>query len=140
MICLALGLISLNLADRGPGLLLYQPLVATGIVVITFLTASITAAMGVLLSLRAGTVRQVQQIMSLTWMGLTFGVGYGTRLLVGLLPRAWAEQAAEGLRGLADAAGPGGILLVVSTVLALALAVLLGIGVRRFQRGRLILV
>jgi ABC-2 type transport system permease protein len=140
MICLALGLISLNLVDRGPELLLYPPLVAAGIVVITFLTASITAALGVLLSLRAATVRQVQQVMSLAWMGLTFGIGYGTRLVVGLLPRAWAERALEGLRRLAEAAGPGGILLLVSVVLALVLAALLGVGMRRFRRGKLLLI
>lgn len=140
MVCLAMGLVTVNLATPGPELLLYSPLVALGMVVLSFLTASITAVMGVVLSLRAATVRQVQQVMSLTWMGLTFGIGYGARLLVGLLPRAWGERAAEWLRGLADSAGPGGILALVGLALALALAGLLLIGMRRFQRGRLILI
>jgi ABC-2 type transport system permease protein len=140
MACLALGLISLNVADENPELLLYPPLVAGGIVVTTFLTASITAALGVLLSLRAATVRQVQQVMSLAWMGLTFGIGYGARMLVGLLPRAWAERAAGWFRALAVNPGPEGILLVVTLVLASALAALLGIGMRRFRRGRLLFI
>jgi hypothetical protein len=105
--------------------------------VISFLTASITATIGVWLSLRAATVRQVQQAMSLAWMGLIFGIGYGARLLVGWLPRAWAERAAEGFRGLAETVGLGGLLLIVSLALALALAALLLIGTRRFRRGRL---
>lgn len=138
MICLALGLISVNLADGGPGLLLYPPDIAAGIVVLTFLTASITAALGVLLSLRAASVRQVQQIMSLAWMGLTFGIGYGLRLLAGLLPRAWVERAAEWFRVLAGTVGRGGGLLLVSLALSLVLAAVLFVGIRRFQRGRLI--
>jgi ABC-2 type transport system permease protein len=137
MACLALGLITVNLSDGSPDLLLYPLSVAVGIMVITFLTASITATIGVWLSLRAATVRQVQQAMSLAWMGLIFGIGYGARLLVGWLPRAWAERAVEGFRALAETVGLGRLLLIVSLALALALAALLLIGTRRFRRGRL---
>jgi len=140
MACLGLGLISVNLADRRPGLLMYPLNVAAGIVVLTFLTASITAALGVLLSLRAATVRQVQQTMSLAWMGLTFGLGYGVRWLAGLLPRAWQGQAMNWLLGLAEAAGLGGILFIVSLLLMSALAAVLVIGMRRFRRGRLVFI
>jgi ABC-2 type transport system permease protein len=135
-----LGLISINVAESQPGLLIYPLDVAVGIVVLTFLMAALTAALGVLLSLRAATVRQVQQTMSLVWMGLTFGIGYGVRWLAGLLPRAWLERAASGLRGLAEAAGPGGILLFVSLVLTSALAAVLVVGLRKFRRGQLVFV
>jgi hypothetical protein len=43
----------------------------------------------------------------------------------------------EGFRGLAETVGLGGLLLIVSLALALALAALLLIGTRRFRRGRL---
>jgi len=121
---LIVGVITVNL--------FYPADVAISIVAISLLISVLGAAAGVLVSLRAGTVRQAQQVLSMFTLVLVFGSVYGLQAL----PVDWASilgQAAEG-----SALPPSGV-LVVCGVLLVADVVLLGAARVRFRRTRLIL-
>jgi len=129
---LIVGVITVNLLNRGGGFLFYPADVAISIVAISLLISVLGAAAGVLVSLRAGTVRQAQQVLSMFTLVLVFGSVYGLQAL----PVDWASilgQAAEG-----SALPPSGV-LVVCGVLLVADVVLLGAARVRFRRTRLIL-
>lgn len=130
VVCLVLGLISVNAAHWGGGLLLYTPLTWLGAGVLVPLIALLAANVGVLVSLRAGTVRQAQQALGIVSMVIVFGIGYGVQALPAGL-RAALTSALTGSVGQA--------LVVVAVVLAVANALVLLIAMARFQRARLIL-
>jgi len=88
VVCLILGLLTVNLAHRQSGLVLYAPSVILAMCVLGLLGAVFVAAMGVLISLRAATVRQAQQTLGAVIMVfLLVPVG-----LVTLLPTAWTHS------------------------------------------------
>jgi len=60
---LILGVVAVNLANRQGGLLLYPLPVVLAMGVLGLLGAVFVAAVGVLISLRAATVRQAQQTL-----------------------------------------------------------------------------
>ncbi len=127
---LLLGLVTTNLRFRGDGLLLYSPDMAISIVLLTLLISLLAAAVGVLVSLRASTVRQAQQTLSLASLALVFGSMYGLRAL----PIDWEALAAHMSGGAVPSLG---VLVALGILLALD-AALLAVGLMRFQRARLI--
>jgi len=128
---LVVSLITTNIRSRGEGLLLYSPEMALTILVLTLLVSLLAAGAGVLVSLRASTVRQAQQTMSIATMVLVFGSVYGLQSL----PIDWGA-----LVGSAPDGGlPTGAVLAVTGLLVAADAVLLVLAQVRFQRARLIL-
>lgn len=128
---LLLGLITVNLAHGRGELLLYPPLVALGGVGLSLLVAGLAAGAGVLVSLRAATVRQAQQTLSFATMFLVFIPIFGLQAL----PAAWKAR----LPGLLAHTSPGQVLLIVMVALALLDLGLLAAAMARFQRARLIL-
>ena len=101
------------------------------IVTMTLLGALAAAAGGVLISLGAPTVRQAQQILSVSLLVLIFGLVFGARAL----PPAWKLRLAAAF---------GGPHLMATEVAAAAVLVLLDLillaaAKARFQRARLIL-
>ena len=70
MICVLLGLVTLNIVYAKDQLLLYPTMIAIGIIVLSFLVATLSSALGVLVSLRASTVRQAQQTFSIAFFAL----------------------------------------------------------------------
>ena len=90
-----------------------------------------TAGVGILVSLRAPTVRQAQQILSIAVMVVMFGAIYG----LGVLPTSWRAALTYAL----SATAQGRLILGAGALLALLDAGLLLAGLARFRRARLIL-
>ena len=128
---LVLSLITTNIRYGEGELLLYSPGMAASILAITLLISFLAAGAGVLVSLRAATVRQAQQTMSIATMVIVFGSAYGLQAL----PIDW-----EALLGQMSGGGlPSGAILAAIGLLLLADVVLLVLASMRFQRARLIL-
>ena len=126
---LLLGLVTVNLAYGGGALLLYDQ----GVVWLALgpLGACLAASLGVLVSLRASTVRQAQLLLSIVGWLLPFAVGFGSRLL----PWKWTM----GIMQAAAGDGLSRIVAVVAVLLFLLDVALLCISMARFKRSRLIL-
>lgn len=129
-IMLLVGMITVNVVD-GKELLLYPLEIAVAGAILGLLTATLSASIGVLVSLRAATVKQAAQQLvfasiALTWLPL-FGLS--------LLPIGVQENLVE----LAKTGSTTAIFLVTVLVLiALDLGLLI-LAMARFKRSRLIL-
>jgi len=130
LLAVTLGLITVNLAHGQGRLLMYPPLVAIAIAFVGLLAALLAAAAGVLVSLRAKSVRQAAQTLSIAVMILLFVPVFAIQALPpevqARLLSTGASLSAEGL-----AVGAVVLLLVVD-------AVLLATAMARFQRSRLL--
>jgi len=127
---LLLGLVVTNLRYWGEGPLLYAPAMAVAIVALTLLLSLMASSLGVLVSLRARTVRQAQQALSVATMVLVMGSMYGVQAL----PIDWASVV-----GTAGSGGiPGEAVLYACIGLLLLDAGLIVAASSRFQRARLI--
>lgn len=125
-----LGAVAVNVAYGRGGLLFYPPAVAAGIVGLTFLVALLASGLGVLVSLRAATVRQAQQTFSVAFLML-----FVPFFLLPLLP------APVKARLMAAAARADALTAALAAVLFLVLAdiVVLAVADTRFRRNRLLL-
>ena len=128
---LLLSVITTNVRFRSEGPLLYTPDMAVSIIGLTLLISVLAAGVGVLVSLRASTVRQAQQTLSLASLVLVFGSMYGLRAL----PIDWSALTRDMGHGVLPSTG---VLLAIG-VLLLVDAALLAAGMLRFRRSRLIL-
>ena len=128
---LLLALVTVNLAYPGEGLLFFSPLIGLGSAVVGLLTAGLAAGAGVLVSLRAPTVRQAAQTMRFASILLMLVPLFGGRVL----PAAWQA----GLLVTLVTLGGTNVLLTGIGVLILLDVVLLAAAMARFQRARLIL-
>lgn len=128
---LLLGLVTANLAHGQGKLLLYPLTVTLGIIGLSLLGAGLAAGAGVLVSLRAGTVRQAQQTLSIAIMLLLFVPMFGTQGL----PVGWKARLLEAFM---DMDIPR---LVVTAMVILALLNVgsLAAAMTRFRRAQLIL-
>lgn len=130
LISLVISLITLNLVHGEGELLMFSPQMIASILVLTLLVATLAAGLGVLVSLRASTVRQAQQTLSTAFFLLFIPF-----LLLPNLPQEWQARLA-GLFMNANvselAIGLGVALLVLDIGLLLAARA-------RFRRARLIL-
>ena len=131
MVTVLLGLVTINLANLGGPLLLYSTTLFLAIILISFLGACLAAAAGVLVSLRASTVRQAQQTLSVAVLVLVFALAFGVQALPG-------PTKAE-LDALLMRTGAGALLAVACLVLLLLDVALLLLASVRFRRARLIL-
>lgn len=130
MISVFIGLITVNVVYGQGRLLFFPPQIALAILVLTLLVALLAAGIGVLISLRASTVRQAQQTVGI--VGL---VPLVPLLLISMIPQETQLQIATALMRLdlfTIILGIFVVLLVVDVVL-----ILLAMG--RFQRAKLIL-
>jgi len=131
LVCILLGIVAVNVVHRDPhGPLFFRPAVALGIFGLCFLGAGLAATGGVLLSLRATSVRQVQQTIGIALMALIFLPLAATRAL----PPQWRERAAEAFRG----ASTLEVVLAAMGILAMIDAALLWAAMKRFRRARLL--
>jgi len=131
VVALVFGLVTVNIA-HGNGQLLMYPLDRVALVLFfSFLLSIFAATAGVLVSLRAASVRQAAQTLSLGFMGLIFG----TIFLVRLTPASWRA-------GLASLLAQGSLWSVVGGAAAILIVLdlaLLAAARVRFHRARLIL-
>ena len=131
LVSLILGLVTVNVAHGEGEILLYPASTALGGAVVSLLTAGLAAGFGVLVSLRAPTVRQAQQTLGM----ITMVIVWLPILGLNLLPKEW--RAAMGrLAGDIDARQA---LLWGALVLAVANVALVAAARARFRRARLIL-
>ncbi|MCL6429821.1 MAG: ABC transporter permease [Anaerolineae bacterium] len=128
---LILGVITVNLAHWEGRLVMYPPHLIVGGVGISLLTAALAAGVGVLVSLRASTVRQAQQTLGMA----TLLVVWVPILAMGVLPASWQQAIGRGLQ----AADSTGALLGAMVALAAVDVVLVAAARARFRRARLIL-
>lgn len=130
---LAIAVVVVNLADAAAGPLMYDPIAVGAILVLALLTALLTGAIGVFVSLRAATTQDAQQ---LTVMSLMFPF-----LAVGMTVTALGAANPDVRRALGDLIASTGLdVIVLGAIVALAVvdAVLLWAADRRFRRGRLL--
>lgn len=131
LVSLAAGVVTVNLAAGGSEFLFYPPAVAVGILGISLLAAGLVAGVGVLVSLRAATVRQAAQGLSIAIMLVLFVPIFGVQAL----PREWQMRIFEATM----TAGTARIMAVAVAILALLDTVVLAATKARFRRARLIL-
>jgi ABC-2 type transport system permease protein len=128
---LLVSLVTVNVAVRGAGLLLFSPVMALAALVFSILISGLSASIvGVLVSLRAGSVRQAQQ-----WMSFGMLILFLPLMLIQFIPRGWLESVGNAM----TTADPIQIGVWAAVVLVVVEAVFLAIAMRLFQRSKLIL-
>jgi len=128
---LLLGLVTANLARGQDRLLLYPLTVGLGIVGLSLLGAGLAAGAGVLVSLRAATVRQAQQTLSIAIMLLLFVPIFGTQAL----PVEWKARLFETFMAM----NVTRVVVIAVVILAVLNVGLLVAAMDRFRRAQLIL-
>ena len=127
---LLVSLVTINVAVRGAGLLLFSPTMTIGALVFSILVSGLAASIGVLVSLRASSVRQAQQ-----WMSFGMLVLFLPFMLVQFIPQTWLESFGNALVN----ADPVQIATWAAVALLVIEAALLAVAIRLFQRSKLIL-
>lgn len=130
LIGLLVALVTINFAHGEGELLLFPAQIGVAIVSLSFLVAWLAAGLGILVSLRAASVRQAQQTLSLAFLFLFIPL-----FLVPLLPDSMRGTIIRFMSGL-DIQVLG--LILIALLLAVDL-ILLGTAMRLFNRSRLIL-
>ena len=131
MLGVSMGLLTVNLVHGRGELLLYSWNFTIGILALSWLGAWLAAGAGVLVSLRAATVRHAQQVLMLAIMLLLFVPVYGVKLL----PAEWRAQIA----GTLAAGGAARLVLMIIVTLTVVDTSLIIAAMARFRRARLIL-
>jgi len=126
-----LNVVTVNVVARRGGFVMFPADVAVSIVVLSFLGASLTSAAGVLVSLRAASVRQAQQTLSIAVMAVFFGGGFGLKYVPPQLRRAFVQFVTVG-DALSIEVAAAAVLAAVDVALVIA-------AMARFRRMRLIL-
>ena len=131
LLILSVSLVTVNFVYGQGELLLYPAAIALGCLVLSLLTATLAASIGVLVSLRAATVKQATQQLVFASIALTWIPFFG----FSLLPYKWQMSL---LKTVTSANAIQIFLLIVIVLLALDVGLLLA-ALARFQRSRLIL-
>jgi len=131
LIMLVLSLVTVNLSARTGPLLVFPWRFAVGAPLLALLGSGLAATAGVLVSLRAPTVRQAAQTLNVGVLLLIFIPVLGMQALPDSLK---AQMAAR-----ATAIGADGLLWVSAGLLALLDLSLLAAAFARFRRSRLVL-
>jgi ABC-2 type transport system permease protein len=127
---LLLGLVTVNVSSGRGELLIFSPSLGVGALVFSLLICGLAASLGVLVSLRAASVRQAQQLLSSAMLVLFLPF-----LLIQFLPRGLLTSIIDLLKRTDPLQA---VLLVAILLLVIDWALLL-VGMRLFQRSRLIL-
>jgi len=126
-----IGLIVVNLLHAGDGLIMFTPTMGIGMFLSALLSAGLSAGVGLLVSLRASSVRQAQQTLGLAIMLLLFVPIFGIQVL----PNNLQEKI---LWWILQLNSPQVIFFVLAILFILNLA-LIAAALVRFQRQKLIL-
>jgi ABC-2 type transport system permease protein len=127
---LLVSLVTINVTVQGNGLLLFSPLMTLGALVFSILISGLAASIGVLVSLRASSVRQAQQ-----WMSFGMLVLFLPFMFIQFIPRVWLESFGAVVMN----TNPVQIAIWAAVALLAIQAVLLAVAMRLFQRSKLIL-
>jgi len=131
LLIMALGIVTVNVTQIQSAPLFYQPMVAIGGAGLSLLVAGLVAGVGILISMRAATVRHAQQRLTRSILVLMFI----PILCVQALGSVGHVNVAEILQRINWTLGG----LIVSVLLLLADLTLIGVAIARFQRSRLML-
>ena len=131
VIIVMLGLITVNIAHGEGRLLLYPADICAAGAVLSIMTACFAASLGVLISLRASTVRQAQQTLTIGIIIIAFTPG----ILAEVLP----DAAKHSISSVLDSVGMGRLFLVTVAVLLISDSILILAAKARFKRTKLIL-
>ena len=131
MVMLVVSLLTVNLAARTGPLLMFPWRFAVGAPLLALLGAGLAATAGVIVSLRASTVRQAAQTLNIGMLLVIFIPVLGIRAL----PDPWSAQ----LGDWAMSVGADGLLWGAAGLLALLDLSLLAAAFARFRRSRLVL-
>lgn len=131
LICVPVGLATVNLAYPVDRPILYDLPTALGVAAVTLLAGLFGAALGVLVSLRAASVRQAQQTLTIFVMVLFLAPILALRLL----PPGWTAEVV----GFLTAGDTAAVAFALGAVFLGLDAVLLLLALARFQRSRLLL-
>lgn len=130
MLSVLLAVATINVATFRQGLAFYDIDVFVGIAVLSLLATLVAASAGVLVSLRAPSVRQAQQTLGIGMMLVLFVPLFGVRALPQSTQAALARLLSQASVWEAVAVGAVALLAVAAALLAAARA--------RFRRSRLI--
>jgi ABC-2 type transport system permease protein len=131
LLSMLLGLVTVNLKYGQGKLLMFSVQAGVSTVLMSLLVGLLMASAGVLVSLRASTVRQAQQTLSLSFVVLMFGGIFAVRNL----PREWLAW----LNRTVATTGEMTLILAGAAILLLIDLLIVGTAMARFQRSRLIL-
>lgn len=134
IVVLAVGLLTVNIAHWGGQVMFYSLTMGLGDIALSFLVATLGAAIGVLISLRAATVQEAQQIMMAAVMVAPLVLGVIVTAVLASRT-GWGERVEEILA----AADSWQVVLAAVVALVLVDAGLIRWAMARFQRARLIL-
>src|ERR1700690_2017001 len=129
-IILIVSLITINVAYGNGELLLFSYPISIGAITFSILVSGLAASIGVLVSLRAGSVRQAQQLMSVGMLVLFIPL-----MLLQFLP----SQVRESMIRDAGTINPAAVLISAAVGLLLFDGILIAVGMYFFQRSKLIL-
>jgi ABC-2 type transport system permease protein len=130
LICVLAGAGAITAVHGQGRILFYAVPIAAGIAGLTFLVALLASGLGVLVSLRAATVRQAQQMFSVAFLLMFIPL-----FVLPMLPAAVKARLLAAVSGLNATTAA----LVVVLLLAVADIVILLVADSRFRRNRLIL-
>jgi ABC-2 type transport system permease protein len=125
------GVITVNVAFGQGQLLLFSPLEGLLIILITLLLSLLVTSAGVLVSLRASTVRQAETLFLVGMAAFAFI----PMAIAFILPDDLKEQALDQLVSF----GLDNVMILLAFVLIALIAIVLAIAMNRFQRNKLIL-
>jgi ABC-2 type transport system permease protein len=131
LVCMPLGLVTINLTHADGGLLLYSAKTLVSLAGLSLLATLLGSSTGVLVSLRASSVRVAQQNLSMISMVLAFV----PVLIFQALPVPWQANVLTYLMG----ASISEVVVILATFLAALDITLLLIAMARFRRDRLVL-
>ena len=132
LLALFLGFIVANATHWSGQLMFYTSTVAIGNITLSLLMAVLSASAGVIISLRAGTVKQAQQIlMAVTMFPLLL---LGVAFTFVFTNKRMGDRIIE----IMDNIDAKLLILIIAVVLILICWVLLSVAITRFQRSRLI--
>lgn len=130
LIGILVALLTVNISNWSGKFLFFPPQIGLAIFFLSFLVAWLAAGLGVMVSLRASSVRQAQQTLSVAFLVLFIPL-----LLLPLLP----EELREAVQGALTGVDIQMVIISVTIVLVILDLVLLGIAFHRFKRNQLIL-
>jgi ABC-2 type transport system permease protein len=119
-----------NVSNWAGELLFFPPLIGLAILILSFLVAWLAAGLGVMVSLKAASVRQAQQTLSVAFLVL-----FVPLLLLPLLPRDLQGTVQNALSNFDVQL----IIIIVTITLLLVDLALLAAAFRRFKRTQLII-
>ena len=130
LVGILVALVTVNVANWSGGLLFFPPMIGLAVFILSFLVAWLAAGLGVMVSLRAASVRQAQQTLSVAFLVLFIPL-----LILPLLPDELRVTVQNALTGVDMQM----VIITVTIALLLIDLVLLLIAFRRFRRADLIL-